>query len=267
MEEHSRARRLTATGVICELAKTKSQEHFLYGVQSKAILDLDVSLGGGGGDDDADDAEVERRLLSAIELQLVEYPEQLDKDKRAVRQGIAHLKEKIQRLRIMAEDVQKYDIKAYRSCVLDVENTLTDLTDSNQLQLGKLKCLHMDIVAQLPEPSDLLREETKVIQRRPPPIKVPQVRKNKGTGQWEEEDHHHQAAKTTTCDYKEVREFDRFLQLHGGHTGGWHDEQHSIFLSLRAKYRSNLSRIEEAFREILPGKKTSGDFWSKSSSF
>lgn len=236
-------KRLTPTGVICELAKTRSQEHYLYGVQSKAILDLDLT-----GDDDAD---TEKRLLAAIELQLVEGPEQFHGDKQSVQQGVAHLNEKIRRLQMMADDVQKYDIKTYRSCVLDVENTITDLHNNNQLRLSRLKCLHMDISAELPAPSALLREETKYVQRRRPPQPSTHAAARTRRMAVVEE--------TAWCDYKEVKEFDRFLRNRGGHTGGWNDEQHSIYLGLRARYRNNMDRIEEAFREILPGKAGQGE--------
>lgn len=244
MDFSSRAhkKRLTSTGVICELAKTKSQEHYLYGVQSKAFLDLDLTSD--------DDADTEKRLLAAIELQLVESPEQFHKDKQSVQQGVVHLNEKIQRLHVMADDVQKYDIKTYRSCVLDVENTITDLHNNNQLRLSRLKCDHMDILAALPEPSDLLREETKFMQRRRPPLPSTQAaaRTRRKTAEVGED------TAMASCDYREVKEFDRFLQNRGGHTGGWNDEQHSIYLGLRARYRNNLDRVEETFREILPGK-------------
>lgn len=237
-------KRLTSVGVICELAKTRSQEHYLYGVQSKAILDLDLGLAKSGDAalSQSDDIELEKRLLSAIELDLIEFPAQFQKDKVAVQQGILNLKEKIKRLQVMADNVQKYDLKTYRNCVLDVENTITDLHNNNQLRLGKLKFDHMDIVAEIPETSELLKEETKFPQRRQPQLNVvSRIRKYNQDQQ-------------NSCDYKEIRAFDRFLRARGGHTGGWNDEQHSIYLSLRAKYKSNLNRIEEAFKEIIPGK-------------
>lgn len=241
-------KRLTSVGVICELAKTRSQEYYLYGVQSKAILDLDLDLTNCTSVAAAvlphcDDVELEKGLLSAIALELVEFPEQFSKEKRGVQQGIANLKEKVQRLQLMADNVQKYDIKTYRNCVLDVENTITDLHNKNMLKLGKLKCDHMDLMATLPEPSELLREEAKFTQRRPPQLNVvSRIKKEPGEDS------------KNALDYKEVRAFDRFLKARGGHTGGWNDEQHSIYLSLRAKYKSNLGRIEEALKEIIPGK-------------
>lgn len=242
-------KRLTSVGVICELAKTRSQEHYLYGVQSKAILDLDLDLTKYPGVATAaplhcDDVELEKGLLSAIALELVEFPEQFSKEKRGVQQGIANLKEKVQRLQLMADNVQKYDIKTYRNCVLDVENTITDLHNKNMLKLAKLKCDHMDLMATLPEPSELLREEAKFTQRRAPQLNVVSRIKRRGP----DED------SKNALDYKEVRAFDRFLKARGGHTGGWNDEQHSIYLSLRAKYKSNMGRIEEALKEIIPGK-------------
>lgn len=234
-------KRLTSVGVICELAKTKSQENYLYGIQSKAILDLDLDLE----DLTGDESETEKRLLADIKLHLVEQPVQFNKTKSIARQSLDQLREKIQRLKTMADNVQKYEIKEYRECVLDIENTITDLHNNNQLTMGQLKFEHMDIVAAVPEAADLLREEAKFVQKRaptqPPSIatRIRQRKKQDQTG--------------PQCDYKEIKVFDQFLQSTGGHTGGWNDEQHSIYLGLKAKYKNNLKRIEERFKEILPG--------------
>lgn len=229
---------LTSVGVICELAKTKSQENYLYGIQSKAILDLDLDLEHSIGDD----SETEKRLLAAIELDLVEKPVQFNKAKLTARQSLEHLREKIERLRTMADNVHKYEVKKYRECVLDIENTITDLHNNNQLTMGQLKFEHMNIVADLPEAVDLLREEAKFVQKRAPRQPPSMARQRKKPGQ-----------AGVQCDYKEIKVFDQFLQSTGGHTGGWNDEQHSIYLGLKAKYKNNLNRIEECFKEILPG--------------
>lgn len=237
-------KRMTAIGVICELAKAKSQEGYLYGVQSKAISELDLSTGIDISEC-PDNVEEEKRLLSEIELCLIEQPQSFKIEKNKARQGVQILNEKLNRLKLMADNVQKYDIKTYRNTVLDVENTITELQNSNRFRIGKLKCDYLDIIGDIPESSELLREETKFNPKRSQ--LVTKSRKKRSSHEGEDLAHPEE--------YKDVEEFDRFLRSHGGHTGGWNDEQHSIYLSLRAKYRNNANRITEALKEISPGKK------------
>lgn len=239
----STKKRFTSVGIICELAKTKSQENYLFGIQRRAVSDLDLEQTLAT----EEERGQEKRWMAEIELLLEQHPERFQADKEATRQAIHSLKEKINHLNEMAENVQQYDLKTYRDFVLDIENTITELSNANKLTLGKLKFDHMDIVADLPEPVDLLREEQKFMKRRPKPLKG-SLTKNTSLGREDTEN--------STCDYKEIKIFDRFLQSHGGHSGGWSDEQHSIYLSLKAKYRANLHRIEECFKGILPGKKS-----------
>lgn len=210
----------------------------MYGIQRRALLDLDLE------DTVPDDEDLlnEKRLMAEIELQLEKFPQRFQKDKNTTRQGIQQLNKKITHLHEMADNVQEYDLKTYRDFVLDIENNLTELYNANKLTMSKLKCEYMDIVAELPESIDLLREEQKYMKRRPKPLKGSISKKNPNLGE-------------ATGDYKEIQIFDRFLQSHGGHSGGWSDEQHSIYLNLKAKYKTNLNRIEECFKMILPGKK------------
>ena len=233
MESNPRVpkKRLTSVGVLCELTKCKSQEHFLYGVQGKAILELDKELVTGNDGTEA-------QLLSEIELMLTEYPQCFNQDKRKVQQDIYILQEKLKNLKSMANNVDKYDLKTYRCAVLEIENTLTEQSNKNRLRMAKLKCDYMDLVSTLPETSELLKEESKFV-----PKRAPKSKKNVDDDQ------------RGSRDYTEVQAFDRFLQSHGGHTGGWNDEQHSIYLSLRTRYRNNVERIKEAFQELLPGKR------------
>lgn len=235
-------KRLTSAGVICGLAKTRNQENYLYAVQSKAFLDIDLNL-----IEKVDDTDLEKRFLAEIKLKLTEDPEQFVRHKQAVQQGIYSLREKIQRLYLMSDRVQQYDLKTYRSSVLEIENLISDIHNNNQLRIAELKFNYMNIVAELPEPSDLLKEETKFKPSRPAAINA---RMKKNCVQDEPNS-------SKACDgggnYKEVNDFDRFLLSHGGHSGGWIEEQHSIYMGLKAKYRNNRPRIVDAFKGILPG--------------
>lgn len=47
--------------------------------------------------------------------------------------------------------------------------------------------------------------------------------------------------------------YQRFLQETGGHTGGWAEEDHLLFLHLRKKYKGNITFLN-LLKERLPGK-------------
>lgn len=219
----------------------------MSGVQSNAMLDLDLDLDLGKDSvhvSSTSSGSNERQLLSEIELMLVEHPEGVRKEKQKVINTILNMREKINRLRQMAENVEKYDIKTYRERALDVENSLTDLYNNNLFRLGQLKCDQMDILASLPDSSELLKEESKYTAKR-------STRPKKRSNRTEEADN---IPTTQSHYYRAVKDFDNFLKANGGHTGGWNEEQHSVYVALHAKYKNNAIKVENALREILPGK-------------
>lgn len=52
---------------------------------------------------------------------------------------------------------------------------------------------------------------------------------------------------------QEVLAFQRFLQETGGHTGGWAEEDHLLFLHLRKKHKGKITFLN-LLKEQLPGK-------------
>jgi hypothetical protein len=52
---------------------------------------------------------------------------------------------------------------------------------------------------------------------------------------------------------QEVSAFQRFLQDSGGHTGGWDEEDHLLFLHLRNKHKGKITFLN-LLKQHLPGK-------------
>lgn len=41
----------------------------------------------------------------------------------------------------------------------------------------------------------------------------------------------------------DIRQFDTFLREHKGHCGGWLDEEHRVYIKIKAKYKRNLDKV------------------------
>lgn len=225
MDFSNKKKPLSAVSLICELTKLKCQESYLENVHSKNMLEIPL---------EETDSE-EKRLLAEIQLDLERYEKNFECSRRESQHRIVDLKESIFHFQEMASNVQKYNLKEYRETILNIENKIVEMTNLSRLNLGKLKFENFDIASSIPSSAVLLREEKY-------PLVFSQLSHSFHSGNVLKE-----------SQYVEVKTFDRFLTKSGGHTGGWGEEEHSIFLGLKSKYKDNLKRIEECMRQILPG--------------
>lgn len=63
-----------------------------------------------------------------------------------------------------------------------------------------------------------------------------------------------QSAPIDKSDCDDVRRFDRYLKEHSGHTGGWIEEEHLLFIKMKNKHSNNIEQICAAFEAFLIGK-------------
>ncbi|XP_059608259.1 coiled-coil domain-containing protein 112-like [Phlebotomus argentipes] len=221
-------KKLSATACICLLSRLKCQENYLANVQTP----LEVHF------PEDEDAPEERKLLAEIDVLRDRLTVNFVAGKVTAQHTVASIRGGIEEFKSMGANIQQHDLKDYRERILQIEENLTRVQNTNKLNYGKMKFENMDIVATIPPTVDLLKDEAKRHQN--VPNRVTQMRS--GTLKPVDEGV-----------YKDVKMFDQFLEDFGGHTGGWGEEQHVIFVRSKSKYMGNLRRITETLLEQLPG--------------
>ncbi|GAB0087866.1 coiled-coil domain-containing protein 112 [Sergentomyia squamirostris] len=221
-------KKLSPTACVCLLSRLKCQENYLVNVQTP----LEVHF------PEDEEAPEERKLLAEIDVLRDRLTVNFLAGRSTVHHTVATVRQTMEGFKEMGTNIQKHDLKQYRERILQIEENLVRIQNSNKLNLGKLKFENMDIVATIPPTTDLLRDDCRKHQTIP--NRVSQMRS--GTLKPIDEEI-----------YRDVKKFDEFLEEFGGHTGGWGEEQHVIFVRNKNKYQDNMRRITENILELVPG--------------
>lgn len=141
-----------------------------------------------------------------------------------------------------ANGLCKFNAKQYRERIQAIDQHQREFEIKNLKQLNCLKLEYSSIENEL-QP---LMTNLDLLQRMPTTIKnkanVINVLRRA------------QSAPIDKSDCDDVRRFDRYLKEHGGHTGGWIDEEHLFFIKMKNKYNGSIEQICGAFKAFLIGK-------------
>lgn len=228
MAEQISKKKLSPTACICLLSRLKCQENYLVNVQTP----LEVHFS------DEEEAPEERKLLAEIDVLRDRLTVNFIAGRTTAHNTVAKVREGIEEFKGMGANIQQYDLREYRERILQIEENLVRVQNTNKLNLGKLKFENLDILATIPPAADLLRDDCK--KHSTIPNRLSQMRSGNLKPIDEEI-------------YRDVRKFDQFLEDYGGHTGGWGEEQHMIFMRNKTKYQGNLKRITENLMDLVPG--------------
>lgn len=222
-------KRPTSTNLLGELTKIKTQQKYLEATQVvlKPMSQMSAELS------DLNDLEC---LKIEQDLNFTALEEQLKQD-------AMHLQNLVRNVRcemLTDNGFCTFNTKQYRERIETIDQLQRELEAKNLRQLNCLKTEFRQIESDL-EP---LMSNLDLLQRTPTIKKQITAINMRRT----------QSAPIDKSDCDDVRRFDRFLKEHNGHTGGWIDEEHLLFIKMKNKHSNSIEQICAAFKAFLIGK-------------
>lgn len=222
-------KRMSATHVLNELTKLKTQQKYLEATQVtlKPISQNPVELS------ELNDLEC---LKIEQDLNTAALVDKLKHDSFRLRDSVQEFRCEM----LNEESLCKFNTKQYRERIEMIDRQQRELENKNVEQLKQLKLEYCHIESELqPLMHNLdLLEKTSTIRNK---ITAHSV-------------HRAQSAPIDKSDCDDVRRFDRFLKEHDGHTGGWIQEEHLLFVKIKNKHKNDIEQICAGFRAVLIGK-------------
>lgn len=223
-------KKITSTSLLCELSRLKSQQNYLENTQPSLILEFPE-----------EDAKVEKDILMEIERQKIELEENFKNlkinakyDSNDIQESLTDFKTNM----LTDQSLKSTNVIKYRETVIAIDRKITDRSIELKINLEKLKAEQREIESSMLPCEIILQDIPK------PNFKISQDVKKSFSNK----------SVISETDCSEVKIFDKFLLSYGGHTGGWNDEEHCIFLKYKNKYKNNMDRIIACFKDILPSK-------------
>lgn len=219
----------SATHLLGELTKLKTQQKYLEATQ--------VSL------KPVSHTPSEASELNGLECLKIEQDLNTASLTDKLKHDAFHLRDLVNDFRcemLNVESLCKFNTKQYRERIEIIDQQQRELDAKNVNQLKQLKMEYCKIESELlPLMSNLdLLERMPTIKNKISALNMRRV----------------QSAPIDKTDSDDVRRFDRFLKEHNGHTGGWIQEEHLLFVKLKNKHNNNIEEIFTAFKAFLVGK-------------
>lgn len=227
---HKSEKRPSATFILQELTKLKTQQKYLEATQMtlKPISHIPSEL------NELNDLEC---LKIEQDLNLTTMVDKLKHDAFQLTDMITTL-----RTEMLTDDgLCKFNTKQYRERVEIIDQKQRELETKNIQQQKHLK-LEYDKIENELQPLmynlDLLQKSSTLKTNKINALSMRRV----------------QSAPIDKSDCDDVRRFDRYVQEYNGHTGGWMDEEHLLFIKMKNKHNNNMEQICLAFKAFLIGK-------------
>lgn len=138
------------------------------------------------------------------------------------------------------EGLQQFDTKQYRDQVIYIDQKFREMLHLNTVCLTELKRHYAEIEARL-LPADVFLREIKMNNSAFASMHHTSIMRQVA------------AKPADRDDNADVKKFLDYLVANNGHSGGWLDEEHNLFLKLKRKYGDNSEQIFMSFRHIVPG--------------
>lgn len=222
-------KRPSATYLFNELTKLKTQQKYLDATQMtlKPIGHMPSEL------NELNDLEC---LKIELDLNFVTLEEKLKYDAFRMQELVKNV-----RCEMLSDDgLCKFNTKQFRERIESIDQLQRELESKNahQMKTLKMECRHIeDELQPLMNNLDLLQKMPTMKNK----INAMSMRRA-------------QSAPIDKSDCDDIRCFDRFLKEHNGHTGGWMDEEHLLFIKMKNKHNNNIEQICAAFKAFLIGK-------------
>lgn len=222
--------RHTATAILTELNKLKSQQKYLDANQI-ALNPLKSNS-----HEEMSQINDVENLKTELDLNLAAFVEDM-------RGGSGHALDALtdfQRTMMTVASMQQCQVKEYRAKILLVDRLLREQGERCAVEVQRLRHVFTATeveLAALCEGQNLLRQHEQRLSGNRRTLSV----------------RHAVSAPIDRVDSDEVRQFDRFVADAGGHGGGWGDEEHQLFVKMKARFRENVDRIWQELRPMLTG--------------
>lgn len=229
-------KRPTATGILCEFLKLKSQQKYLEAAQLP-VFDTKGKYNAGIAttlDCTATLTEI-RDLKSELDTQLPVFKLNCRNDLESVLSRLSSFKSTM----LNPTGMHRFNTKEYREEVVAIDQAFRELSVMNVSKLTQLKkefCAAESNLLLAGAQAELLHEGHKVR----PIMAFSTMRRIT-------------ASPIDKSDSEDVRQFDDFVRAHKGHTGGWIEEQHNLFVKLKSKYKENMEQIVAGMQAVISG--------------
>lgn len=225
-------RKVSATNLLSELTKLKAQQKYLEATQVLLKPHSQTAT-------EAAELDTLDCMKIEHELNVATVTEKLKHDAIHVRDLVANFRCEM----VNKDGLCKFNTKQYRERIEDIDQRLRNVTTQNQQQLKQLKLEYCNIESDvLP-----LMHNLDLIQNSSANANLGRKLSAQSTLR------RAVSAPIEKNDSDDVRRFDRFLKEHNGHTGGWIDEEHLLYVKMKNKYKDNLEQICNAFRVYFVG--------------
>lgn len=226
-------KKISATALLSELTKLKSQQKYLEATQM-ILKPVSQTATEAAELDTLDCMKIES------ELNVAAFTEKLKYDAVHIRNLIANFRDEM----LNKDSLCKFNTKQYRERIEDIDQRLRGLEMKNQQQLKQLKLEYCHVECEILP----LINGLDLLQRSPMNITI--GRKMNSAMNMRRA----VSAPIDKTDSEDIRRFDRFVKEHNGHTGGWIDEEHALYVKMKNKYKNNVAQISDAFRVFFVGK-------------
>lgn len=212
----------SSTAIVCELAKLKSQQKYLESSQLPIQL-RDLSV-----EDTVALAEI-NNLRDELHKNILTFKLNLKNELETVKSTIQSFKN------IMSNPdyIHMYNTKEYRDRIIFIDQTFRNGLQKNVEHLSLLKGEYCDLESTVLPANYLLNETLKVCPSFTHCIN--------GLKLIDKEDN------------VDVKNFYEFLVANNGHSGGWNDEEHFLYLKLKTKYKDNIDQIVMSIKHVTGG--------------
>lgn len=222
----------SAISLLNELKKLKSQQKYLEAMQ-KALRPVTHAV------DEAVDLNEVEKLKIEHELNWTGFRERVADDIEHAADLVKHFKADMMNEAALA----KHPVKEYRERVQEIDCALRHAETKNISELRRAKAEHCEIsgaLASMYMTNLLINSPLSARGMINEPIRSDGVRAAL-------------SAPVNRSECSDVRHFDKFLNDHKGHTGGWLEEEHRAYIKMKYKYRKNIDQICESLSGLLVG--------------
>lgn len=220
-------RRPSATALLGELTKLRSQQKYLDAVGGSGGVGLEHTIASshsssvGGGDDI-------RQLRASLEDEFRQF-------RRTAHENLADCRRQLQefvRMQSGATDsgVQRLDMRSVRDEVVRLDRLIDNLRTASDT--GRLRDEYAALLATMPAISDALLLNEMPVKAWPSgrpaaPTATSASLAARGSRMHQQN--------SSAGENRDVRRFLDLLAGHGGHTGGWSDAEHQLYVRVKAK--------------------------------
>lgn len=229
-------KRLNTANLMTELTKLKTQQKYLEATQVvlKPISQIASEFS------DLNDLEC---MKIEQELNVAAFADKIRFDIKHIRDSIKDFRDEM----LNVSSLCKFNTKQYREQIEVIDRQLRCIEKSNFEQMKQLKLEYCNTESELVPLMgnlNLLEKSTMPMAfiRKPSANTISHMRRI-------------HSAPIDKSDLDDVRRFDKYLkENNNGHTGGWIDQEHVLFIKMRNKFKSNIDEMSAGLKVLFVGK-------------